>query len=110
MSLWFEVIGWTWVALGVYTTWRDGRPLWSRAAGRGGQTRQARSARRQAWRHLGFSVFWVVIGVGWVTNWHEHWLFLWLNVAYLVTLVSRDLISLRSRRRRKSGGQAPATR
>jgi hypothetical protein len=111
MSLWYEAVGWAWIALGAYITWRDGRPLLSRTARRDDhKTRRARNRRRKAWLDLRFSLLLVVIGVGWVTNWHKHWLYLWLISASIVTFVSWDLSAwLRSRRRRKSGDAATPT-
>jgi hypothetical protein len=112
MSSLLEVIGWMITALGAYMTWRDGRRLLSsRASGRGSScsTQRTRNVRRKAWHDIRFSLFYVVIGVGWATSWYKHWPYLWFWGTYIVVLMSWEIGAWLRSRRRKSGSQAAAT-
>jgi fatty acid desaturase len=106
MSGWFEAVGWCWIALGVYATWRDSRILVFRAYRRGELSRAKRKKRRKALTSLRYSLFYIVNGVVWVSGWYSHSIVAWLLVSYVVVLVTCDLSAWsRSRNRRKSGGQ-----
>jgi hypothetical protein len=102
-----EVTGWSLIAVGIYTIWRDGRPLFPRIGGRGRHKIADPGMWRKAWHDLRFSPLSVVIGVSWLAHWYKHPLYFWLTGAYIVMLASWDLSAwFRSRKRRKSGGQA----
>jgi hypothetical protein len=104
MSAWFEVLGWLWIAMGVHTTWRDSRVLVFGPYRRSEQTREQRRARRQALTKLRFSLFWIAVGVTWVTGLSLHPVVAWLLGGCLVVWLTYDLSAWsRSRRRRKSG-------
>jgi hypothetical protein len=107
MSPWHAGIGLFFIALAAYALWRDVRPPVLRTAPRShDDSGQARSVRRKAWGGLQLAVIFVVIGVGWLTSWNEHWFYVWLMIAVLVVVASWDLSAwLRSRKKRKSSGQ-----
>lgn len=107
MSPWHVGLGLSFIALAIYSAWRDGRPLFLRTALPGGRnSRQSRTVRRKAWRNLLLPLVWILIGVGWLTNWNEHWFYVWLIGAGFILLVGWDLSAwLRARKRRRSDGQ-----
>jgi hypothetical protein len=106
MSAWLEALGWCWIAFGAYTTWRDSRLLVSRPYRLGELSNAQRRARRKALTGLRLTLFYIVVGVVWVTRWYAHPIIGWLGGGYVVVLVSYDLSAwFRSRKRRKTGSQ-----
>lgn len=104
MSPWHLGLGLAFIALALYSAWRDGRILFRRTGRPGGRdSRQARTLRRKARRDLLLPVVWIFLGVGWLTNWNEHWFYAWIICAGFVLLVSWDLSAwLRAREKRRS--------
>ena len=110
MSAWLDALGGLWIALGVHSVWRDSRILVSRPYRRSELGRAGRAARRKALTSLRRSLFYIVVGVIWITGWYAHPIVAWLLGAYLLVLVTYDLTAWRrSRRRRKSGCRAVMT-
>jgi hypothetical protein len=106
MSAWFEAIGSLFIALGAYTTWRDSHILVLGPYRRDALSRAERGARRQALTKLRFSLYYIALGVLWVTAWITHPIVVWLLGGYLLVLVTYDLSAwIRSLKRRNSGGQ-----
>jgi len=107
MSPWHVGLGLSFLALALYSAWRDGRPLFMRTENRGDRnSREARTVRRRAWRNLLVPVVWILIGVGWLTSWNEHWFYAWPMLAIFILVVSWDLSAwLRARKKRRSDGQ-----
>jgi len=107
MSPWHVGLGLSFIALALYSAWRDaGRLFLLTARPELRNSRQARTARRKAWRNLLIPVVWIVMGVGWLTNWNKHWFYLWLVGAGFILLVSWDLgVWLRRREKRRSDGE-----
>lgn len=108
MAPWFdEVVGWTTIAVGVWTTLRDGRPLLSDMTGQGRHKTSEPGDRRKAWRDVRLSLLVVVAGVSWITSWYEHGIWKWLFAVAIAMVAAWNVGSwLRSRRRRNSGGRA----
>jgi predicted lysophospholipase L1 biosynthesis ABC-type transport system permease subunit len=107
MSPWHVGLGVGFIALALYSAWSDARPLFLLTARPELRSmRRARTARRKAWRKLLLPVVWVLIGVGWLTSWNEHWFYVWIMGAGFILLVSWDLTAwLRDRKKRRSDGQ-----
>jgi hypothetical protein len=109
MSAWHEGLGLAFIALGAGTIWRDGRPLFLPSArGDSRDSRRARYARRKAWRDVRLPLFWILFGLGWLTSLNEHWFYLWIESAALISLLSWDLIVWLRKRKRRDGRSAPA--
>ena len=91
-----------------HSVWRDSRILVLRPYQRSELGRAGRGARRKALTSLRLSLFYIVLGVIWITGWYAHPIVAWLLGGYLLVLVTYDLTAWsRSRSKRKSGGQAP---
>jgi hypothetical protein len=107
MSPWHLTLGLGFIVLALYSAWSDARPLFLLTARPETRTtRRARTVRWKAWRNLLMPVVWVLIGVGWLTSWNEHWFYVWLLGAGFILLMSWDLTAwLRGRKQRRSHGQ-----
>jgi hypothetical protein len=104
MSAWFDALGALSIALGAHQTWRDSRILLSGPHRRGERCRAERTTRRKATAGLGYGLFYIVIGVLWVTGWHPNPVVAWLPVGFVIVVLTYDVGAWsRSRRRRQSG-------